>query len=269
MRKIDCIVIHHSASLSGSVAAFRAEHRGRGYNDIGYHAVLGNGSGMVDGQLGIGRQPEVVGAGVWGANTGKLHVCLVGDFHKDGWEGRHEREYARGSRFTLPSTRQMSELGHLLLGWGFKYGKHLDHNPPAILGHKEAAVSTHPTACPGDAFPLHLIREWYLINVPRVQFEGGGFISLKDTEDLAQFLAKRAYWTPDKRVPKAVAKVPGREVALVSPVSHRTVHIGPDDVRDIGGRTFVNLRTLAKAVGWEEPSMTDEGLIVQEIAHWS
>jgi N-acetylmuramoyl-L-alanine amidase len=84
------IVIHHSASDTGSAASFDAWHRnGRHWDELGYHFVIGNGGGSGDGAVEVGsRWPKQK----WGAhcrvgdneeyNYFGIGICLVGNFEK-------------------------------------------------------------------------------------------------------------------------------------------------------------------------------------------
>lgn len=152
MRRIDTLVIHHSASASGNVEVFRAEHikRLRAKN-IGYHDVIGNGRGLPDGHISTGRPHDQVGAGVWGNNARKLHVCLVGNFE------RPDRGFTGP-----PSRKQLSALGHWLHTNGRRY-QIADYR--RVVGHKEIALPGHSTACPGTEMPLTFIRRWYHANI--------------------------------------------------------------------------------------------------------
>lgn len=154
MREINCLVIHHSATPSGSVERFTREHRTKGWATIGYHEVISNGLEAPDGHIGRGRPHDVIGAGVFGANTGKLHVCLVGNFHKGdhGYTGK-------------PTRAQMSALGHWLITNGNRYGRNIGHHAPRLSDHRTEAIHGHGTACPGDQFPTGLVRSWYLLNL--------------------------------------------------------------------------------------------------------
>jgi N-acetylmuramoyl-L-alanine amidase len=80
------IVIHHSATPSGGAAAFDKEHRSKGWDELGYHFVIGNGTDTRDGQIEVGprwRKQK------WGAhaktpdnrfNDHGIGICLVGNF---------------------------------------------------------------------------------------------------------------------------------------------------------------------------------------------
>lgn len=170
MREINCLVIHHSATPSGSVERFTREHRTKGWATIGYHEVISNGLEAPDGHIGRGRPHDVIGAGVFGANTGKLHVCLVGDFHRNGWFDRHDPRHetytqADMLKMTKPTRKQMSALGHWLITNGNRYGRNIGHHAPRLSDHRSEAIHGHGTACPGDQFPTGLVRSWYLLHL--------------------------------------------------------------------------------------------------------
>ena len=86
MRKINCIVIHCSASADG-IAKTReqlvAEHRSRGFRTVGYHYII-----EPKGDTIIGRKEYEIGAHVEGHNAHSIGVCLVGTmkFTKAQWE---------------------------------------------------------------------------------------------------------------------------------------------------------------------------------------
>ena len=80
------IVIHDSASPTGSAATLDERHRRAGLGELGYHFVVGNGGGSGDGQIENSRRwrDQLEGAhsggphGQW-YNQHALGICLVGD----------------------------------------------------------------------------------------------------------------------------------------------------------------------------------------------
>lgn len=78
------IIIHHSAGISGNVEAFRKDHKkrlddnGENWKDIGYHFVITNGNGGLDGEIQIGRPIKKVGSHAKGRNHDSVGICLVG-----------------------------------------------------------------------------------------------------------------------------------------------------------------------------------------------
>ena len=83
------IVVHESASRWGNSASIRRWHVSRGWDDIGYHAVILNGrisekSGYepaLDGKIEPGRPDNRMGmhCSADGMNRKALGVCLIGD----------------------------------------------------------------------------------------------------------------------------------------------------------------------------------------------
>jgi len=128
------IVIHHSASNSGSEAAFDAAHKGLGWRGVGYDFVIGNGNGSRDGLVEVTfrweQQQDGAHAGVAEFNKYGIGICLVGHFDQ-----------------TYPTARQMEALVGLI-----NYLQERCQIPTAnIMGHRHVK----PTRCPGANFP------WY------------------------------------------------------------------------------------------------------------
>jgi len=135
------IVIHHSASRRGSAAAIDAWHRnGNHWDELGYHFVIGNGTGSGDGQIEVGsRWPKQkhgahckVGNDETYNETG-IGICLVGDF-----------EHGR------PSAAQMAALARLVNYLAARYHVSDDH----IIGHGDV----DSTRCPGRNFSFSDLR---------------------------------------------------------------------------------------------------------------
>jgi N-acetyl-anhydromuramyl-L-alanine amidase AmpD len=80
------IVVHHSGQTSGSPATISREHEARNLRGLGHHFVIGNGSGMDDGELHVGYRwlDQLPGAHAAGPNgdwynLNAISICLVGD----------------------------------------------------------------------------------------------------------------------------------------------------------------------------------------------
>ncbi len=136
------IVIHHSASESGSARQFDRYHRTvRGWNELGYHFVVGNGRGSGDGQIEVGPRwwKQKHGAHCKTPdnrfNDYGIGICLVGNFEDGGY----------------PTASQMRSLSTLV--------RHLSRAcgiaPPNIYAHGSV---THKTACPGRNFSLQQLK---------------------------------------------------------------------------------------------------------------
>ncbi|MCD4708896.1 MAG: peptidoglycan recognition protein family protein [Candidatus Sabulitectum sp.] len=135
MKSIRRIVIHHSATETGNAAFFRALHTViNGWNDIGYHFVIGNGSFSDDGEIEEGRRLPFRGAHAKGGNEDSIGICLVGDFNKKS-----------------PSDAQMDSLGLLLSRLIAEYSINRD----SITLHRFIHGSS--TECPGKNISLESI----------------------------------------------------------------------------------------------------------------
>lgn len=80
------IVIHHSGASFGSPESVAAAHEARRLRGLGYHFVIGNGSGSGDGELYVGfrwldQQPGAHAMGAEGEwhNLHSIGICLIGD----------------------------------------------------------------------------------------------------------------------------------------------------------------------------------------------
>ena len=128
------ITLHHSATSSGNAAVFDRWHRKKGMGGLFYHFLIGNGSGLGDGQIEVGYrwkdQCEV--------NRPKdIQICLVGNFCRQ-----------------QVSPRQFDSLIQLLTVLCRQY--HI--GPGSVRTHKAAAAK--PSECPGTNFPFdRIIRE--------------------------------------------------------------------------------------------------------------
>ncbi|MDO8630422.1 MAG: N-acetylmuramoyl-L-alanine amidase [Phycisphaerales bacterium] len=96
------VVIHHSATATGSARSFDKSHRDKGWDELGYHFVIGNGTGSGDGVIEVGSRWHSQKHGAHCKtpdnyfNEHGIGVCLVGDFTR-----------------TRPTPRQMESLRRL------------------------------------------------------------------------------------------------------------------------------------------------------------
>jgi N-acetylmuramoyl-L-alanine amidase len=134
------IIIHHSDSDYGSAAIIDKWHRDRGFDELGYHFVIGNGTNSGDGQIEVGPRWTKQ---KWGAHDNALDnryniygigICLVGDFNK-----------------THPTPRQLHSLVRLVAYLMQTYNISPDH----VLGHGQTKV----TECPGRNLNVAMVRE--------------------------------------------------------------------------------------------------------------
>lgn len=132
------IVLHHSASTSGSYDDIDREHRKvLGFEGCGYHFVIGNGNGSGDGQIEVAQRWNTQKQGVHCRNARShdideygIGICLVGDFEKQ-----------------PPTPRQIAATQALIAYLSRRYQIDASH----VSTH--AHVASSPTACPGKYFP--------------------------------------------------------------------------------------------------------------------
>lgn len=133
------IVIHHSATDGGNAKAFDAGHKANGWDELGYHFVIGNGSGSGDGQIEVGPRwlKQKYGAHAKTPderyNNFGIGICLVGNFQNG-----------------KPSPKQIEALSRLVAWLMETY----DIPASQVLGHRD----TKQTACPGKFTDVAAIR---------------------------------------------------------------------------------------------------------------
>jgi hypothetical protein len=135
------IVIHHSATGAGGAKSFDQFHRSKGWDELGYHFVIGNGTSTPDGLIEVGPRWEKQKTGAHCKTPGNyvnehgIGICLVGDFTS----GR-------------PTRKQLTSLYHLVrfLSYSCKI--------PTDRVTTHCALAQH-TVCPGPNFPLQALRD--------------------------------------------------------------------------------------------------------------
>ncbi len=130
------IVIHHTAFENGSAATIDALHKRKGWDGLGYHFVIGNGSLTKDGQVEVGwrwkSQREGAHCRIHPYDDNRFNrtgigICLIGDFER-----------------RPPSRAQMASLDRLA-GWLQKR-----YRIPA--GQVKRHSDIKATDCPGHCF---------------------------------------------------------------------------------------------------------------------
>lgn len=139
MREWKFLVIHHTATDSGSVETIDAAHRnrrdslGRPWRGIGYHFLIGNGSGMGDGEIEATfrwrDQLSGAHAGIAKYNELGIGICLVGNFEQNG-----------------PTPAQMEAVTQLVA----QLKQRFQITTSQVLRHGDLKA----TACPGKHFPF-------------------------------------------------------------------------------------------------------------------
>ena len=129
------IIIHHSATDEGSALSFYKYHRSRGWETLGYHFVIDNGSyGKQDGQIEVSprwiKRQDGSHCKAGSMNCKAIGICLVGNFNTE-----------------KVSDKQMSSLVYLVN----ILKKYYDIPVRNIIGHGQ--VKGAKTECPGSIFP--------------------------------------------------------------------------------------------------------------------
>jgi hypothetical protein len=136
-RDWQAIVIHHAAMKSGDAHAIHRVHLGNGWDGLGYHFVIGNGTQSGDGVIEVGYRWKQQDKGAHARarpgddNRWNLHsigICLVGDFTD-----------------APPSAAQMDSLVRLVRALLAEYRI----PPDSVVPHH----FVHKTECPGARFP--------------------------------------------------------------------------------------------------------------------
>lgn len=134
------LIVHHSATASGSALVFEPMHIKRGFGGVGYHFIIDNGTyGKYDGEVEVTPRwlKQQVGAhtSAQGMNYKAIGICLVGNFDE-----------------TVPSDKQLESLAYILK----RLSKYYNIPKENIIGHTDAAGPT--THCPGSQFPWEKLR---------------------------------------------------------------------------------------------------------------
>ena len=143
------IVIHHSATDSGSLAAFHNYQKRKGSGGVAYHFVIGNGNGSEDGKSeeSFRWKEGLPGAHVsinsWEYNLYGIGICLVGNFNDH-----------------PPTNAQYESLIYLITHLVKEY----KIPPERIVGHKDVPFDHDPsqhegTQCPGKYLHIQDVKE--------------------------------------------------------------------------------------------------------------
>jgi hypothetical protein len=138
-RKWEWIIIHHSATPVGGAVRFGREHQAKGWDELGYDFVIGNGTDTANGLVEVGPRwvKQKIGAHTKTPdnhfNEQGIGICLVGNFDS--------------ARPTAAQLQSMSKLVAYLMK---TYRIPADH----IIGHGDAKA----TDCPGRNLHIAQVR---------------------------------------------------------------------------------------------------------------
>jgi murein DD-endopeptidase MepM/ murein hydrolase activator NlpD len=130
------VVIHHSGVDEGTMQAMDRYHREVRHmeNGLAYHFVIGNGNGMGDGEIAVGRRwrEQLDGGHLHSEAQNKiaLGICLVGNFDED-----------------KPTAKQMQSLDALVKALLKRCSLYVS----AVKTHQQ--INVIGTRCPGQNFP--------------------------------------------------------------------------------------------------------------------
>ena len=128
VNRIDKIILHHSATTSGTSDAFAKYHVDTNkWPGIGYHFVITK-QGMIE-QV---NELETISYHAAGQNTSAIGICLVGNFDID-----------------VPTQMQLNSLELLI-----KYLRVLLQRNVPVFGHCDFSTKT----CPGKNFNLDFFK---------------------------------------------------------------------------------------------------------------
>ncbi|MCB1101757.1 MAG: LysM peptidoglycan-binding domain-containing protein [Kiritimatiellae bacterium] len=137
------VVVHHSATTSGTIKGMDYYHRykRRMKNGLAYHFVIGNGKGIPDGRIEIGNRwkGQLAGGHLASENLNyiSIGICLVGNFEKD-----------------RPTEAQLESLTALI-----RYlNRRCAVSKTNVKTHREINPKNKPTLCPGKNFPASRMR---------------------------------------------------------------------------------------------------------------
>lgn len=134
------VVVHHSATHTGNARTFDRAHREKGWDELGYHFVIGNGTSTGDGVVEVGSRWHTQKHGAHCKtpdnyyNEHGIGICLVGDFTTN-----------------KPTPRQMASLRRLV-SFLCDQCRIPDYR---VTTH---GLVTNKTQCPGRNFPLMSLR---------------------------------------------------------------------------------------------------------------
>jgi hypothetical protein len=133
------IVVHHSATPVGGAARFNREHQAKGWDELGYHFVIGNGTDTGAGAVEVGNRWSRQKHGAHCKtpdnrfNEEGIGVCLVGNFDQ-----------------TRPSDAQLKALARLVA----HLQRTFDIPADRVIGHGDAKA----TECPGRHLRIAAVR---------------------------------------------------------------------------------------------------------------
>jgi N-acetylmuramoyl-L-alanine amidase len=137
LENIEYLVVHHTSRKYDFPSFVKLRHKFlRGWEDNGYHYMVGNGELFTtDGKLYVCRPECYQGAHTLGYNDKSLSISLIGDYDKD-----------------FPTNERMSTLCSLLTNKSREYNIPIEN----IVAHNE--LNDNKKTCPGKNIDMGHIR---------------------------------------------------------------------------------------------------------------
>jgi hypothetical protein len=159
----NAIIVHHTATQTGSASVIDRIHKNRGFDGLGYDFIINSGNGNSDGLVEVGYRwrKQLTGAhchprncsnNYW--NKHSIGIALIGNFEED-----------------YPTPSQYKSLAELIVFLKRRYHISSDN----ILGHKQVPGSS--TKCPGKNF------SWYRFKAEMHKFGISGTERSTDQND--------------------------------------------------------------------------------------
>jgi len=137
LKRVEYLIVHHSEREYDFPFFIKIRHKVlRGWEDSGYHFLIGNGKLLTEeGKIYQGRPEEMQGAHARGYNHNSLGICVIGNSDRE-----------------IPPEAQFQALCSLLERKMHQYSVPLEN----IRGHKELPHTD--TSCPGRYLNMTYVR---------------------------------------------------------------------------------------------------------------
>ena len=137
LQKVEYLIIHHSTRTHDFPFLIGLRHKHwKGWEDIGYHFLIGNGKLFTrEGIVYPARPEDMEGAHASGYNHNSLGICLIGNFDKE-----------------PPHEKQFRALCSLLEAKMEQYKVPIEN----VLGHRE--LPNTKKSCPGRFLDISNVR---------------------------------------------------------------------------------------------------------------
>ncbi|HWR22951.1 MAG TPA: SH3 domain-containing protein [Feifaniaceae bacterium] len=167
LKKLDTIVIHHSASDHSTINSIHAHHKSEGHAGCDYNYVI-----TPDGVIYKGRGLIYEGGHVGNAKSNNLNehscgICITGAIHK------HKPSAAQVASAKKLISAILAQNGQSAGGVPIRVATLYGHREVPYYVNKKLTGRPYPTLCPGEYMPLSEFKA-LLTNEPEVPDEPAG-----------------------------------------------------------------------------------------------